>query len=68
MEITLNGLLLTFFPLQLSNTRDVAVITAGGLFSKPTKREDVDALTFLTSFRIMLISEFSVSLNRLHMT
>lgn len=31
------------FPLQLSNTRDVAVITAGGLFSNPTKWEDVDA-------------------------
>lgn len=44
------------FPLQLSNTGDVAVITAGGLFSNPTKRKDVDAQTLLTSLKIMLIS------------
>lgn len=56
MEIILNSLLLTFFPpLQLSNTRDVAVITAGGLFTNPTKRKDVDALIFLTSLKIMLM-------------
>lgn len=51
MEIILNSLLLTFFlSLQLSSTRDVAVITAGGLFSNPTQREDVDALTNFAYF------------------
>lgn len=54
------------FPLQQpSNTRYVAVITAGGLFINLTKKEDVDALTLLTSFKIMLISQFSLPLSRL---
>lgn len=42
-------------PLQLSNTKDGAVITAGGLFTNPTKRKDVDALILLTSLKIMLM-------------
>lgn len=39
-----------FLSLQLSSTRDVAVITAGGLFSNPTQREDVDAVTNFAYF------------------
>lgn len=39
-----------FLSLQLSSRRDVAVITAGGLFSNPTQREDVDALTNFAYF------------------
>lgn len=55
MEIILNHLLLLFFFfsfLHLSNTRDLAVVTAGGLFSNQTLKEDADARTFLASLKI----------------
>lgn len=51
MEIILNLVLLLSFFLQLSNTRDVAVVTAGGLFGNHTQREHADALTLRASFR-----------------
>lgn len=43
----------------------MAVVTAGGLFSHQTQREDADAVTFLASFKIMLICECSVPLSGL---
>lgn len=43
--------IVAFFFLQLSNTRDVAVVTAGGLFGNHTQREHADALTLRASFR-----------------
>jgi len=52
-----------FFLLQLSNSRDVAVVTAGGLFSSQTQWEDADALPLLASFKTVLFWECSVLLS-----